>query len=364
MNYQRGKTLTDVGEFALLDNILFPAAFRAGVGGETLGDDCAFLELGDKVIAVSADVGPRPLVQQLSGHERDFAAAGWHAVVATASDIATAAAKPWFLVDTIDAPPDLPVEHLEEFVDGYFSACAAHGFKTAGGDLRQGSSLVARVFGVGLVEHRRRIGRTGAAVGDHLVLLGPAGAFISAFLKAERLGARSLAELELERLRFPRAQGECMQLFAAHDLIVAASDSSDGVLGAIENIAKRSLCAFELHLESASHLSPELSDEARIRGVDPWNLFFFWGDWSITAVIPQALFARFESVAAETRCSWLPLGRVVDGGSSIAGIVDGRRVSIRPLRNENFLPRSFNAGVRAHVEEMLRTPLFSSSEGK
>src|SRR6185503_581977 len=87
------RALSDLGEFALLERVVFPAARRWGVDGE-LGDDCGFVAIGDALLAVSADVGPRPLVQQLPGHERDYEASGWHAAVTTASDLATAAARP------------------------------------------------------------------------------------------------------------------------------------------------------------------------------------------------------------------------------------------------------------------------------
>src|SRR5258706_3239511 len=162
--------LSEMGEFAVLEEVIFTAA-RKYSSDAALGDDCGFVEVGGKVVAVSADVGPRLLVQQLPGHERDYESAGWHAVVTTASDIATAGATPWFLVDTIDAPADLDVEHLRAFVDGYFKASTAFGFVTAGGDIRQGPTLAARVFGTGLVDHGRRIGRAGACPGDRLVVV-------------------------------------------------------------------------------------------------------------------------------------------------------------------------------------------------
>lgn len=354
----QGATLADLGEFAVLERVIFPAAHRWQTDNG-LGDDCGFMEIGGTLLAVSADVGPRPLVHQLPGYEHDFEAAGWHAVVTTASDIASAAARPLFLVDTIDAPADMRVAELDQFVEGYFRASSTFGFQTLGGDLRQGSTLSARVFGVGNVTHGRRIGRTGARPGDHLVLLGDAGEFIAAFLHGERLGVSTLDAASLERLRFPRPQSREMQALAAHGLVVAASDSSDGVLGAIENIAKRSACAFELVLQDEL-ISVTVMEEAKARELDPWNLFFFWGDWSVAAVIPKHMFMTFEHVTADANVRWLPLGQAIEGPPRIDAIVGGVPRSVRPLRNENFVPRSFNAGVRSHVEEMLNTELFSN----
>src|SRR5262245_7382870 len=92
------RQLKDLGEFAVLEQVIFPIAQRFEPT-TSVGDDCAFVDVGDKLIAISADVGPRPLVQQLVGYEKDQQAAGWHAVVATASDIATAAAAPLVLTN-------------------------------------------------------------------------------------------------------------------------------------------------------------------------------------------------------------------------------------------------------------------------
>ena len=198
--FGRSETLGEVGEFQLLSEVVFGQAAKHGVA-EDLGDDCGFLNIGSATIAASADAGPKPLVQQLPGHENDFEAAGWHALVATASDIASAGARPLFVLNTVEAPVDLAVSALESYMNGFFAACAAFGFRALGGDLRQGSELGISVFGVGEVEHRSRIGRRGAEVGDHIVVLGEQGAFISAFLEGRAAGGRLTGEWT-RRLRF------------------------------------------------------------------------------------------------------------------------------------------------------------------
>jgi len=123
------QTLRDLGEFSLIESVVLPLA-RDILGASELGGDCSFASVGDLTIAVSADVGPRPLVQQLLGFANDQEAAGWHAAVATASDIATAGATPLLMTNTIDAPPDLDVADLQAFLKGYFQACRSLDFRT------------------------------------------------------------------------------------------------------------------------------------------------------------------------------------------------------------------------------------------
>lgn len=361
MSTLQGKTLAEIGELRLLEEIVLPMARRFDQTTGT-GDDCAFIKIGDYVLAASGDVGPRPVIQNLLAHRYDWEAAGWLAVVATASDVASAAAKPLFLTNCIDAPPDLPVEALTSFMQGYFRAMSTFGFRNGGGDLRHGPSLLARVFGVGVVEHERRIGRSGATPGDHLVVIGPAGSFMANFLlamKAEEAGSREpKPEASPELLRFPRPQLRAMQILARHDLIVASSDTSDGLIGAVDNIASASQCGFHLTLDDA-HLTPEVRAAAESYEVaSPWNIFFAWGDWSIAAVIPAGRLTDFTAVCETNQIEWRVLGNATSDNRLTAQDHDsGKLFDLANVRNENFVSRGFNAGLSGHLDYILQTPL-------
>lgn len=361
MNALKGKTLGEIGELRLLEEVVLPMARRFDPA-TAAGDDCAFILVGEHILAATGDVGPRPVIQNLAAHRDDWEAAGWLAVVATASDIASAAAKPLFLTNCIDAPPSLPVEALAGFMQGYFRALTTLGFSNGGGDLRHGPNLLARVFGVGLVEHGRRIGRGGATPGDHLVAIGPTGSFMANFLlamSAEATAERALMpQYSAETLRFPRPQLEAMQVLAHHGLIVAASDTSDGLIGAVDNIARKSQCAFQLRLDER-HLVPEVLAAAKVYDVDsPWNIFFAWGDWSIAAVVPAGRLAEFASVCQSHQFEWRDLGVATSGkGLTARREPLGEWFELAILRNENFVSRGFNAGIAGHLNYILRTPL-------
>lgn len=126
-----GPRLADVGEFKLLERVVLPLA-RAADGLTQVGDDCAFIEVGSETLVVTADVGPRPIIRSLAAYRDDWEASGWLAVVATASDIASAGARPLLLTNCIDAPADLEVDVLERFMRGYFHAMEEFGFRNGG----------------------------------------------------------------------------------------------------------------------------------------------------------------------------------------------------------------------------------------
>ncbi len=352
-------TLEDLGELRLLDEVVLPLARRYDTK-TSAGDDCAFIEVGSVLLAVSSDMGPRPLVRSLRGHENDMMATGWHAAVTTVSDIATAGALPLLLSNCVDAPPTLAVDDFAAFMEGYFQACSKFGFYNGGGDIRQGQTLGARVFGVGLVEHGRKIGRRGARPGDHLVIIGHPGRFMATYLLARQMEGNRLEGDDAKILRFPEPPVEEMRMLAREGLVASASDSSDGVLGAVDNIARGSNCDFIFSLDSEA--VPELIQRAAlVNKLDPWNILFCWGDWCDAVIVPATEYEAFEKFAAEHKIAWLYLGSTEAGSGKLWAETRLGRRRLRPLRNENFVRRGFNADLSAHLSYMLETPLFLSN---
>lgn len=357
-------TLADLGELRLIEEVILPMAreFDVATG---VGDDCAYLQTDGRLLAVSADVGPKPLLQNLPGYEHDLEAAGWLAVVATASDIATAGAKPFFLTNCIDSPPELLVSDFAVFLKGYFKACAEFGFRNGGGDVRHGPMLSMRVFGAGTCDHGQKIGRGGVSAGDQLAIIGPAGMFMATYLLAAKGQSIALLDGKLTAnaetiLRYPRPQLRAMELLAKHGVLTAASDTSDGLLGAIDNLARSSQCGFELHLEN-SLLHPSVVTAASTHNIDPWNIFFAWGDWSVAVTIPADLFNSFEDICEQYSIQWSILGQATGNTCSLtARMNQGQLVNVNPIRNENFISRGFNAGIKGHLDYMLLTNLFSN----
>jgi len=355
-------TLEDWGEWRLIDDIIAPLAKSCDPLTET-GSDCAYIPVPECHIAVTADVGPKPLLHRLKGYEDDLVARGWLAVVASASDIATSGAQPLCLLNCTDAPPNLPVADLQRLLAGYFKACSDFGFRNAGGDIRQGTELSMRVTAIGTCLHPYRIGRDKATVGHILYLVGPAGQFMANYLIAESiLEGNTNLPLEIEDiLRFPRPQLKAMKSLADRGLVVAASDTSDGLLGALDNIVRKSRRNFHLTLCNEM-LMPDVQQAANLRGIDPWNIFFAWGDWSVAVAIRSADESAFEQVCRENSIIYTQLGVVTERNEEqekkTATVDSGHLRDLTILRNENFTKEGFNAKLSDHLNHLLTTPLF------
>lgn len=353
--------LSDLGEFGVLNEVLFPLAHAADRVTQT-GDDCAYIDFGEKLLAVSADMGPRPLLDHIPGRQTDFEAGGWLAAVATISDLATAGAEPLFMTSCVDAPPDLSVQDFKEFMSGYFRACSCFGFRNGGGDIRQGATLAARVFGVGVVERSAKIGRRGGEPGDALVVIGPTGRVMSTYLRALAgdpiiVRAGNLTSEAEQILRFPEPRLFDMRRLGSAGLIEAASDTSDGLLGAIQNIVTHSGFGFELRLTQS--MLPDYALRAMQSRClhSPWNLFFCWGDWSVAAVVSSKKLERFLEFCTRESIENLVLG-VLTKESTRRAVLDSGCYNVNVVRNENFVCDSYNAGVETHICHMLQTPLF------
>jgi thiamine-monophosphate kinase len=154
-----------------------------------------------------------------------------------------------------------------------------------------------------------------------------------------------------------------MQQLAREGLIIAASDTSDGLLGAIDNIARVSRCGFHLRL-NADMLGSEILEAVKVRPVaSPWNIFFAWGDWSVAAVVAADDLPDFEECCRKHAVPWITLGDATGGlglSAELAG--DPKVFGMTIVRNENFVSRGFNAGINGHLDYILGTPLLTPKD--
>ncbi len=350
------QTLKDLGEFALVRQVVLPI-----VGGDDgvspLGDDCAFVRLpsGHHDLVVTTDVGPRPLVWHV-GHQ-SYRTWGWYAVMINVSDLAAAGATPLAITTSIEAPGDMAVDDFKEFFQGMAEASREHGIANGGGNVRQASKFACHGTAIGVVPTGAQLRRGGARPSDLLVAVGECGRFATAYVRAKEYGFGALSCEEQTQLCRPRARVNEMQILHGRGLVSAASDNSDGLLGALWNIAEASGCAVELDM-SREALPKRVAEVASEFGYNPWNLMFFWGDWQVVVSVPAARTDDFWRVAKAHHISAQNLGRVCEGPPRLVGLSEGRRHNLRLLRNENFLQSSFNTDILAHVEFMLRSQLW------
>jgi thiamine monophosphate kinase len=138
--------------------------------------------------------------------------------------------------------------------------------------------------------------------------------------------------------------------------IQAATDNSDGLLGAIWNLAERSVCRMVLDLDAAD-LSQAVRDAAESTNIEPLRLGLMWGDWNVVACVRPDAYDILAAACRRARIEHRRIGRVVSGKPAIMRLVQGDYRPTRILRNEAFADWDYRTAPDAAVKRILHEPL-------
>lgn len=356
MDDHRGK-IGDWGEFALLSRIVLPK-LKPLSGGHRTGDDCVTVPIPTEAhnLIITTDSGPKPAIFSLNIH--DYATWGWYCVLANASDLASAGAIPFAFTSSVEAPRDMSVLDFEAFFNGVYDACKAFGLLNAGGNIKDAPSFSCHGTALGITSiDTGAIGRYGCKADDKIVVIGECGRFITTFLKARKSGIESLTDEEHKILVRPRPKLDEMGILAKNNLIAAASDNSDGVLGSIWDIVEQSQCSVEVYMDEP--LPSHILAASEEYGYNPWNLMFFWGDWQVICAIKAEGWEKFKDLCRLHGIVYQMLGRALPGPAAIIGKTCDGAKQLNILRNENFVEKSYFLTYHNHMEWLLRTSVIA-----
>ncbi len=354
-------TLGELGEFSLISSIIEPTLAAGRVGGRR-GDDAGIVATsGGEHIAITCDVAPRPAAWDLL--DRPWESWGWHAVVASLSDLAAAGAHPLALVTSVQAPGSMAARALQQFVSGVGKACNFFDIQHLGGNLRESVEFACHSTVLGEVGDLPALQRRGCKISDVLFVLGPCGDFAAAYLLAHRWGIESLEEAARLRLSRPRPMIREVRSIRQRGIrLHAATDNSDGLLGAVWNLAERSRCRVLIEINSAD-LSHEVRRAANALKIDALRLGLMWGDWNVVVAVGESEHKRLASLCNEARIPCVRIGRVIPGPPALMRNVGNDLRETRVLRNEAFAPWDYRTGTDAAMRHILNASLEVSSSG-
>jgi thiamine-monophosphate kinase len=122
--------LKDLGEFGLIARLTkdLPRAAYDLLG---MGDDCAVLRVGDRVLLVTSDA----TVEGVHFDRRwcSLENAGWRAMAGAVSDIAAMGGMPLGATVSLALPADMALNEIEGLYEGLRGAAARHGAAIIGG---------------------------------------------------------------------------------------------------------------------------------------------------------------------------------------------------------------------------------------
>ena len=161
----------DSGELALIERIrrMVGAPGRGTVVG--IGDDAAVLEPAGELELFTCDA----FVEGVH-FRRDLASfreIGAKCMVANVSDVAAMGGFPTKATVAVCVPPDVTAGEVDELYAGMLDACRRYGAEIVGGDVVSSPrGLVVSIALLGAVGRERVVTRSGAMVGDALLVTG------------------------------------------------------------------------------------------------------------------------------------------------------------------------------------------------
>jgi thiamine-monophosphate kinase len=177
---------------------------------------------------------------------RDWSSAadvGHKAAARSLADCAAMGAVPSALLVALAAPPGLPVSWARELTEGLAAECARTGASVIGGDTARADSVLLAVTGLGDLEGRAPVLRSGAGPGDLVAVAGPLGhAAAGLALLQAGLTENPLVTAQLRPAPPYDAGPEAAALGAT-----AMIDVSDGLLADLGHIARASGVLIDLN---------------------------------------------------------------------------------------------------------------------
>lgn len=260
----------ELGEFGLIARLTRRFKKNAHVVAG-IGDDAAVVRVGDRLMAVTADL----FIEDVHFRRGDAPpdAIGGKAAMAAMSDIAAMGGAPRFLVLSIAVAEDEDVEFLDEIYRGIAEAVESYEAVVIGGDTtRSTSGLTIDVMVIGELVGARYLLRRGARPGDwllHTGRLGVSGAGLNALLHG-RAGASLI-----HRHFHPVARVAEGMWLASQPPVHAMMDISDGLGQDAGHLAGSSGVGVNIETERFLHAT-NLKHFCEQHALDP-NMFVLMG---------------------------------------------------------------------------------------
>jgi thiamine-monophosphate kinase len=285
-----GPTVSDLGEDALLDRIL--ERIGGAVPGEEVwsGDDAACVASPARLL-ITTDLVVESFDFDLA-YSSGFDV-GWKAVAVNASDVAAMCGRPLHAVTSVGLRADTPVEFFDDLLDGVVAAARRWGIAVVGGDVSEGREISVGTTLTGEPLAAAPVLRSGARMGDALLVTGTLGAArggLEVLVRNEKIpGTQALVERQLR----PTARVEEAAALAPLGP-TAMIDLSDGLAVDLGRLLAASHAGADVSLEAlpvedALDQVPGLDViEAAVLGGEDFELLFTIGE-ELVGVAVKAL---------------------------------------------------------------------------
>jgi thiamine-monophosphate kinase len=310
-----------IGEFGLIARLkrVVPSAPSVIEG---IGDDCAVVRAGDRILLATCDLS----LENVHWRRDDASpeSIGYKAAASALSDIAAMGGSPLFCLVSLACPGDTEVAFIDGLYDGLLDAAAQCGAAVVGGDTtRSAEGVILDVMAIG-EPAGRYVTRKGAAAGDRLAVTGRLG-LAAAGLHALEGGVAAPDLVHAHYHPAPRFP-EGLWLSACPE-VHAMIDISDGLLQDAGHLAEAAGLGVDID-RNRLPVDPRLAAYCAKQGVSPYDFILSGGeDYELAfAVVAEGVDGLVEAFRRQFQTEVSVVG-VFEGGFRevrVSGSVAGK----------------------------------------
>jgi len=333
--------ITEIGEFGLIDRVK-EAIGSPGAGVVVgIGDDVAVLRArGDKYLLATCDIqveGTHFLKEAISPYQL-----GRKAAAINISDIAAMGGVPTYLLVSLALPKETPVEYVDGLYEGLREETELAGVEIVGGNMSHSPQIMVDIFLLGEVEAEHLLLRSGARVGDRVLVtgsVGDSGAGLALLLDPTRDRSGEEAREVLKAHLTPTPRLKEGKAIARARIATSMIDVSDGTVSDVGHICEASGVGVRLWAD-ALPISPATRAVAEALGKDPLEWALHGGeDYELIFTAPADKAGELAAlVEEETTTSVTIIGEIIEEGMNLVP-PSGESLPLEPRGWDHFRRR-------------------------
>jgi len=260
MNNKELKTISELGEFGLINHLTKNIELKNSSSRRGIGDDAAVINYKNKNSVISTDL-------LIEGIHFDMVFTplkhlGYKAITVNISDIIAMNAKPQQVTVSLGISSKYSLDAIEEIYSGMKLACEKYGVDIIGGDTSSSvSGLIISITAIGIAENDDLVYRNGAKENDLIVVSGDLGAaFVGlTLLQREKEVFNNNPNMQpnlegndyiLQRQLKPEAREDIIKLLKEINVKATSMiDVSDGLASDLFHICKNSKVGCQIYEE-------------------------------------------------------------------------------------------------------------------
>ena len=303
---QKKTTLSELGEFRLIEHLTTNFSIKNSSTILGIGDDAAVLEFKEKSVVVSTDLLVEGVHFDLS--YMPLKHLGYKAVIVNLSDIYAMNARATQVTVSIAVSNRFGLEALEALYDGIHTAAKVYGVDVIGGDTTSSTSgLTISITAIGEINASDVVKRSEANPNDLLVVSGDIGAAYLGLQVLERekevfkVNPNNQPDLDaytylIERQLKPEARKDIVQLLKDLDVKPTSMiDISDGLSSEIIHLCKQSHVGCDLY-EDKIPLDPQVISTCEEFNLDSTTIALSGGeDYELLMTISQDDYPKIKA---------------------------------------------------------------------